>query len=268
VRTFLAVIGALAAMIGCSAPKTGAATAGGTQTPVPAVVPSEAVTLKASDAQPIFGDLYRAPTPNSKAVVLMFHQAGSNAGEYATIAPAITKIGFDCLAIDQRSGGAMWGRNNRTAEQVKGKTDYLTAYNDLLGALQWAKDQHYKEIIAWGSSYSASLVFRLAAEHPELAAILVFSPGEYFDEKAIVSKWASKVSQPVYFACTPEELRNGRQQIYEAIPTPDNDKLDAFAGAVHGSSTLINDKAPGAAGLYLSRVQAFLTPFARKAASS
>ena len=35
-------------------------------------------------------------------------------------------------------------------------------------------------ILVWGSSYSAALVFLLAAEHQdEIKAILAFSPGEY-----------------------------------------------------------------------------------------
>jgi pimeloyl-ACP methyl ester carboxylesterase len=54
-------------------------------------------------------------------------------------------------------------------------------------------------VILWGSSYSASLVFLVAAEHPNsVRAVLAFSPGEYFDGPTTVRDRAAHVSAPIY----------------------------------------------------------------------
>jgi dienelactone hydrolase len=206
------------------------------------------ITFDAKDGQTVYGDLYKTSSSQAKAVILMFHQAGSNAGEYATIAPQIIKLGADCLAVDQRSGGNMFDRTNRTATTAKGPEEYMDAYNDLQGAVIWAKAQGYKTIIPWGSSYSAALTLQLLSQHPELPAGLVFSPGEYMDDKNVVSSWARSVKVPVFFACTPDELKDGRQQIFNAL-NGGNPKgtLQALPGSVHGSSMCIADKCTVAA---------------------
>jgi pimeloyl-ACP methyl ester carboxylesterase len=54
-------------------------------------------------------------------------------------------------------------------------------------------------IIVWGSSYSAALVFLLAANHRrEIKAILAFSPGEYLRGSSTVRKAAAQVSIPIF----------------------------------------------------------------------
>lgn len=188
----------------------------------------------------------------------MFHQADSSAGEYADIAPSIVSTGFDCLAVDQRAGGDMFGRKNETATRDSGQKDYFHAYNDMLGAAAWAKKMRYPEILAWGSSYSASLCLRLGAEDPEVKGLILFSPGEYFDNKSQVGQWAGQVKVPVFFACTPEELKDGRQAIFDRIPAHGSDVLLSLPASVHGSSTVIVSRAPAVAAQYLKAVKEFI----------
>ncbi|HEY3781077.1 MAG TPA: hypothetical protein VGL56_08355 [Fimbriimonadaceae bacterium] len=209
---------------------------------------AQEITFPAQDGQTVYGDLYRSGKEAAKSVVLMFHQAGSNAGEYETIAPQIVKLGTDCLAIDQRSGGNMFDRKNRTATTAKGSEDYMDAYKDMEGALSWAKSQGYKKIIPWGSSYSASLTIKLLSEHPELNAGLAFSPGEYFDDKNLVKSWAANVKATVLIACTPDEAKDGRIMIYQALNHGQPHGVIVYPpGTIHGSSTCIEGKSPAAA---------------------
>jgi len=49
-----------------------------------------------------------------------------------------------------------------------------------------------------GSSYSASLALMQAKDNPQVAAVAVFSPGEYFSEKDFVSKKIAGLDKPVY----------------------------------------------------------------------
>src|SRR3974390_298825 len=118
---------------------------------------SGSVELQAKDGVLISGLVYEAARP--KAIILLFHQADSSKAEYATIAPRLAAAGFTALAIDQRSGGSMYGPNETAARPSRPAT-YEQARLDLVTALDWAQPQHLP-VVLWGSSYSAALVFEV-----------------------------------------------------------------------------------------------------------
>ena len=89
---------------------------------------SQAVTLRARDGVSISGLAYTADHP--RAIVLLFHQAESSKAEYATIAPRLAAAGFTALAIDQRSGGSLYGPNE-TARRLAKPAGYEQAKPDL-----------------------------------------------------------------------------------------------------------------------------------------
>lgn len=200
-------------------------------------------SIKAADGVVVYGDLYEGPRRDKGPVVLLFHQAGSSAAEYEPIAPRLVQAGFSCLAVDQRSGGDMFGRN-RTVQENGFETPqlYEAAYADLVAALDWAVQKGYDPIIVWGSSYSASLCLRLAAEREEVDAVLAFSPGEYFGEKGVVAEWASRVRVPVFVASSPGEVEKA-SAIFERIRSSGSSQFVPDEG-VHGSSMLRTDKNP------------------------
>ncbi len=222
------------------------------------------VELKTADGVTVYGTYY--PTPaRPKALILLFHQAGSSKGEYAGIAPQLVRRGYAALAIDQRSGGGMYGPN-RTAAGLGGakkdeSADYLSALPDMEAALDWAKTRN-APIILWGSSYSASLVFLLAASaKDQVRAVIAFSPGEYFDDKKMVERAAAKVTVPVFVdqASTPEEVAEAKA-IVTATASTDRQQFVPRIG-IHGSSTLNASRNPGGAAenwravlLFLKRV--------------
>lgn len=202
---------------------------------------SEAVTLRARDGVSISGLAYTAEHP--KAIVLLFHQADSSKAEYATIAPRLVAAGFTALAIDQRSGGSLFGPNE-TARRLGKEVGYEQAKPDLEAALDWATAKHLP-VVLWGSSYSASLVFEVAAEHPqEVSAVMAFSPGEYFDDMKAVAKAAAKVRAPIYVTSAPDagEVSEAKA-ILAASPASSKTQYVPQSG-VHGSSTLIEAQDP------------------------
>ena len=231
---------ALSLMAGCSG--------GPPDVPKTVVIPKEEgaktpVEFAASDGHKAYGDFYKTPK-GSDTIILLFHQAGSNAHEYETIAPKLLDMGYDSLAVDQRSGGEMWGRKNRTGDL---SNHYMDAYKDMQGALKWAKSKDYAHIVAWGSSYSASLVLKLAAEDKAIDAVLAFSPGEYFGG-TVVKDWNMRVAVPVLMAMTPDEANDDGLMLYEASShTPartHGDMFISFPDSIHGSSTLRADRNP------------------------
>jgi dienelactone hydrolase len=228
-------------------------------TPATLAAAPKPVQFRASDGVTVYGDFYSNGNPH-RPLILLFHQAGSNRGEYATIAPRLVKAGFNCLAIDQRAGGEMWGRQNETVAHLGHSASYLDAERDLQAALDWARSRKDKgKVILWGSSYSASLVFVLAAHHAdEVAGVLAFSPGEYFEQKEMIRRAAAQVHVPVYITCgsAPQEVAHARP-IYEAVASKDKVFFDPPAG-VHGSKTLRTDSDPSGAARNWSEVLSFL----------
>ena len=224
---------------------------------------ADAISFKASDRVQVFADYYSAGS-KAKRLILLFHQAGSNRGEYATIGPMLATLGFNALAIDQRSGGDAWGRTNETAKRLGKSTDYGEALLDLEAALQWAKSSgHTGPILVWGSSYSAALVFLLAAEHRrEIRAILAFSPGEYLRGSSTVRKAAAQVSIPIFVtsAKDPKEIAAAKSILDVSHSTEKTQFVPQIAG-VHGSSTLREDQNPEGAEENWAAVKQFLAKF-------
>jgi alpha-beta hydrolase superfamily lysophospholipase len=200
------------------------------------------LTLKAADGGKVYARLYKAD--KARAVILAFHQAGSNKAEYATIAPQLQKDGYTVLAIDQRSGGKLFGKDNETVKKRGKSGQYLEAMPDLEAALEWGGKQGLP-VIVWGSSYSSAMVFLLCAKHPNsIAAALAFSPGEYLGTETMVQQAAAKVTQPLFVTSGKQENEVAAAKlIFDASPAKNKIHFVPKAG-VHGSSTLILEKNP------------------------
>jgi dienelactone hydrolase len=217
------------------------------------------VTLSAADGVTIYGRAWSA-TAADAPTILLFHQAGSSKSEYAPLGPRLAQLGYNALAIDQRSGGDLFTPTNETVQHLGRSESYPAVLPDMEAALAWAERAHpHAPVYVWGSSYSAALVFALAAKHPhEIAAVLAFSPGEYLDDKHFVRDAARKVRVPVFVdsAADPQEERNARA-IFDAVPS--RVKVDYVPQAgIHGSSTLREDRDPAGAAENWTAVTAFL----------
>jgi dienelactone hydrolase len=216
---------------------------------------ARAVTLHSSDRVSISALVYEAA--QAKAVILLFHQAGSSKAEYATIAPRLAAAGYTALAIDQRSGGSLYGPNETVSRLGKPAT-YEETKPDLVAALDWAVPQHLP-VVLWGSSYSAALVFEVAAEHADqVSAVIAFSPGEYLKKSGAVARASAQVHAPTYVTSSPapDEV-NAARQILAASPAAAKTQFVPKFG-VHGSSTLIEARDPKGAAENWDHVLAFL----------
>ena len=207
--------------------------------PVPVHFPS-------ADGVEISGDLYLAHAQPRTPFIVLFHQAGWSRGEYREIAPKLNDLGYNCVAIDLRSGGEVNGVANQTfahAKAKKTKTRYVDALPDMIAALQWAKKHHAMgPVIAWGSSYSAALVLRLAGEQPKLAdGVLAFAPGEYFRKQGKSGKWvtegARKITAPVFITSARKEKKSW-VSIFKAIPAKAKASYLPKTKGQHGSRAL------------------------------
>ncbi|MCK5492778.1 MAG: alpha/beta hydrolase, partial [Candidatus Omnitrophica bacterium] len=183
----------------------------------------QTITFKAKDELTITADLY-VPHPNNTPFIILFHQAGWSRGEYIEIAPILNKMGFNSMAVDLRSGGKINGISNLTnlqATKLDKSTDYLDALPDVESAIKYVKSQYAKaKIVIWGSSYSASLVIKLAGDNPTLInGVLAFSPGEYFDRsETYIRDSAKNIKCPVFITSASKEEKVWKN-IFLAIPS-------------------------------------------------
>ena len=224
----------------------------------PALEPGP-VLLHAIDGLAIHALYYPAAHP--KATILLFHQAGSSKDEYATIAPQLAAAGYSALALDQRSGGDLFG-TNETVKAAGASSDYRAAMPDLEAAIAWATGRGLP-LILWGSSYSSALVFPVAARHDgEIAAVLAFSPGEYIDGMSIKGA-AAKVRAPLFVTSAKDvDEIAAAKAIVDASPSPLKSQFIPPTAGVHGSSTLIAARDPKGAEENMRAVMTFLAKVA------
>lgn len=219
------------------------------------------VTFPATDNLTVTADLYWTGDA-TKPFILLFHQADYSRGEYLEIAPKLNALGYNCLAIDQRSGSAANGVINETSKAAKAAgfpTGYTDAYADLNAALTYVESTYAsKELIVWGSSYSSSLALILASEHPnEISAVLAFSPGEYFKLGGkLVADYAKNITQPAFITSAKSEEKSWRG-IADQIKSEGSVFFVPQGNGRHGSSALF-EKTPNYAE-YWSAVEGFLS---------
>ncbi|UYY58461.1 alpha/beta hydrolase [Sphingomonas sp. S2-65] len=219
-------------------------------------VAAEPVTLTTSDGVRVDGVYTQVEHP--RALILLFHQDDSGKDEYALIAPRLAQTGYSSLRIDQRRGGALFG-GNATAQRLGKRVGYLDAMPDLVAALDWAKRQKLP-VILWGSSYSASLAVLLAADRPgDVAAVLAFSPGEYFDDTHLLARAAAKLRTPVFVTSAQEGREiDGARAVIDAAPAQAKVQFVPKLGGFHGSSTLLRERNPEGAEPAWKAVTGFL----------
>ncbi len=231
------------------------------------VAAQETITFPSQDSLEVTADLYLAHRDLQTPLIVLFHQAGWSRGEYREIAPKLNALGFNCLAVDQRSGEAVGEVPNETARRAartgKGVT-YLDARQDMLAALRYARRHVAKgKLIAWGSSYSAALVLQIAGSEPGLVdGVLAFAPGEYFERFGKPANWiqesARNIRVPVFITSARDE-RDRWAAIFQAIPGENKGSYIPETSGNHGSRALW-EKFGDSAG-YWQAVTAFLKKY-------
>jgi len=198
----------------------------------------EKVSFSASDGLPITADLYLVN--QDKPYILLFHQSGYSRGEYRPIAHKIVKYGYNCLAVDLRSGGEVNYIQNHTALVAVQKgysADYLSSKKDIEAAIRWVKERSEKKVILFGSSFSASLCLLEAKENPDVAAVVTFSPGEFFLPDINIQSEIKDLNVPVFVASSKREepyIKEMFSQVTDQVKTcfaPDT-------GGEHGAKAL------------------------------
>lgn len=204
--------------------------------------PPKTVTFKAADGLMIEGDLYEVRS--EKPIILLCHQAGYNRFEYADIAPRLNEMGYNCLAIDQRSGGNFGGKSNvSTVRAIEKKLPHemVDARDDISAAISFLYQRYQRDIVLWGSSYSASLALMEGASNNKVKAIIAFSPGDYFGKRApyLVTVLGS-LNKPFLVTSSKEEAPVLRALIGDKKLEAGQSQFTPQSMGFHGSKALWN----------------------------
>ncbi len=164
--------------------------------------------FKSKDGLLITADFYEVK--KHKGIILLCHRSHCNRAEYRETAPKFNKLGYSCLALDQRSGMKIFGETNETknrAKEQKLPTGYLDARPDIEAGIEYAyKLNGNKSIILLGSSYSASLSVLISQESEKVKAIILFSLGEHLKGLELAKKLAAN-SIPIYATSAKKEIK-------------------------------------------------------------
>jgi len=241
-------------------------------TPLPPPQPQfSTIEFSSLDQLKVTADLYSVGDKHAPTIVLV-HQSGASRGEYRQIAPRLQELGFNALAVDSRWGERdRWnGVINETAARFgtpaiaasgdasKIRAVHQAAAQDVRAALKWLDANDYTGArILWGSSISANLVLKVAADPTQrVAAVLSFSPGEYDkDQPNELRSAIAGLQLPTLIACGAEE-EDTSKPVFDAISSTQKVFYRAIDGR-HGSSILIDDPENWAG------ITAFLNSFRR-----
>lgn len=174
--------------------------------------------------------------------IVLCHQARFNKYEYAGIAERLNDLGFNCIAIDQRSGGPIADKQNwtnvRALEQGK-SVDYLDAEQDIQSAVNYVNKMFGKKVILWGSSYSSTLVLYVALENENVSSVISFSPGDYFtEEHGSLTEKLAQLKKPMFVTSSLQEADDVKTMLAGMKMSKDQVQFVPKNEGYHGSRAL------------------------------
>ena len=142
------------------------------------------VEIDSVDGTPIYGSMYAADKPNSPALLLL-HQWQSDRHSFDDFAARMQTKGFAVLTIDGRGfGESNHHANGSMLEAGRTDADVKAMLGDVDAAFSYLSKQPNVDpakVGIVGASYGSSLAIIYAADHPNVAAVALLSPGlNYF----------------------------------------------------------------------------------------
>ncbi|MEM6556734.1 MAG: alpha/beta fold hydrolase [Pseudomonadota bacterium] len=217
----------------------------------PAPVPSTPVTditVEAADGVTVFGTIYFGSLPETAPLILLFHQGGSNArAEYEPLIPWLNEAGYRAIGWDLRPGGDIFGLNNRTVDAMlpAKAQSYCEGYPDMQAALEASLALgQTDDAIIWGSSFSAALVFHLAADAPDqVSRVIAASPasGPPMAE-CLARARLDDLTVPAFVLRPASEMQGESAQAQKALMEAAGIPVLVLEDGVHGASMLVDSR--------------------------
>ena len=129
-----------------------------------------------TDTTPLDGAFYEPETGASAGAVLLFHGNTMNfyVGAPRFLPPALTRLGYACLAFNRRGHDVVSTRNSRVAEGGAYQTAREGIEDNRLAA-QWLAARGFAHPVVIGHSNGGMLAVRHVADHPHTPALVLLS---------------------------------------------------------------------------------------------
>jgi pimeloyl-ACP methyl ester carboxylesterase len=138
---------------------------------------TELVTIATDTEQPLDGAWYEPDGGATAGAVLLFHGNTMNfyVGAPRFLPPALTELGFACLAFNRRGHDILSNRDSRAVEGAAFQTT-AEAIADNEFAAKWVADTHgFDAPVLIGHSNGGFLAVQHAANHTETPAMVLLS---------------------------------------------------------------------------------------------
>jgi pimeloyl-ACP methyl ester carboxylesterase len=137
---------------------------------------TELVTIETDTVQPLDGAWYEPDSGDTNGAVLLFHGNTMNfyVGAPRFLPPALTELGFACLAFNRRGHDILSNRNSRLVEGAAFQTT-AEGIADNEFAAAWLKEIGYAAPVVIGHSNGGFLGVQHTAKHPETPALVLLS---------------------------------------------------------------------------------------------
>jgi pimeloyl-ACP methyl ester carboxylesterase len=137
---------------------------------------TELVTIDTDTAQPLDGAWYQPDTGSSAGAIMLCHGNTMNfyVGAPRFLPPALTELGFACLAFNRRGHDILSNRNSRAVEGAAYQTT-AEAMADNEFASRWLAGMGFNAPILVGHSNGGFLAVQHVARHPETPALVLLS---------------------------------------------------------------------------------------------
>ena len=165
------------------------------------------VTFSSADGLEITADEYFVS--DTLPYILLFHEQESSRGEFQTIAQRLTKMNYNCLAVDLRNGGNNNTVSNETAKNCREnrcRTGVEDIEQDMVAAIEYIALKSDAPVILFGCGANGALSLKLAEETSQVKAVLALSPGEYFLPGVNIQESISDLDKPVFITSGKSEF--------------------------------------------------------------
>lgn len=171
--------------------------------------PYKTVEIDSEDGTPIYGSMYAADKANSPALLLL-HQWQSDRHSFDDFGAMMQSKGFAVLAIDGRGfGESNHHANGSMLEAGRTDADVKAMLGDVDAAFNYLSKQPNVDpakVGMVGASYGSSLAIIYAADHPNVAAVALLSPGlDYFGNMPTEPAVKKYGDRPLYMAAAEDD---------------------------------------------------------------
>ena len=174
---------------------------------LPLYAQTNTITFHSGDSLALTADVYQEA--DTLPFLVMIHEQGSSRGEFEKIAPRFQKMHFNCMAVDIRNGGNANFISNETSRRCRNAGCDLSpgaVQGDIIAAVSKAHElSGEKNVILLGSGANGSLCLKVGKEHPDVAAVIALSPGEFFRPAMLMEDTLAGMQKPVFVTSTQQE---------------------------------------------------------------